>query len=168
MKQKMNRRGFTLIELLVVGLIIGILAAVALPQYQYAVEKARTVEAISVLRTIARAHQLYYLANGSYLANRQLGVLDINLPGTLVPSGGVRGRLATQYFVYAPSSIDGVGRDLAHARRYNKDYDDNIYSLRITVANPQRITCALLPDRSTTQATAAQKKVCDQINAGLF
>ena len=63
---KQNKRAFTLIELLVVVLIIGILAAGALPQYQKAVIKSRFAEAFSNLKTIGTALQACALSGKNY------------------------------------------------------------------------------------------------------
>lgn len=61
-----TKQGFTLIELLVVVLIIGILSAIALPQYQKAVMKTRYAIMKPIVRHMYEAEKLYYLANGEY------------------------------------------------------------------------------------------------------
>lgn len=73
------KKGFTLIELLVVVLIIGILSAVALPQYRVAVEKSRLTQQMVVVDAVVRAQEVYYMANGRF-AN-DLSELDFGLPG---------------------------------------------------------------------------------------
>ncbi|WP_428048827.1 type IV pilin protein [Candidatus Avelusimicrobium caledoniensis] len=75
-----NNQAFTLIELLVVVLIIGILAAVALPQYQKAVMKSRYAALKPLTQSIAQAREIYYLANNSY--NCTWEELAIDTPGT--------------------------------------------------------------------------------------
>ena len=71
-------KAFTLIELLVVVLIIGILAAVALPQYKISVAKSKTSTILPLLKNVTEAENTYFLANGQYADDPR--DLDVELP----------------------------------------------------------------------------------------
>ena len=78
-KNLCNNGGFTLVELLVVVLIIGILAAVAIPQYQKAVDKARMVQLLTLSSNVKQAQQRYFMENGDYA--KLWSSLDIDIGG---------------------------------------------------------------------------------------
>ena len=99
-------KAFTLIELLVVVLIIGILAAIAVPQYQKAVAKARFAELKIVTKQLYNAQQMYYLENGRYSNKRDelaisLGPVPTNTPNYNLPfahgSCGVEGSVNNEH-----------------------------------------------------------------------
>ena len=121
---KIGVRAFTLIELLVVVLIIGILSAIALPQYRKAVERAHAAEAKIMLRAIANAHQVYYMANGTY-AN-DLEDLDIKVPGSDLDSLLSK---QTENFRYGPTGAGSALNSFALAVRlpYCESYELAIF-----------------------------------------
>jgi len=65
-KRKESEQGFTLVELMIVVVIVGILAAVAVPIYQANVNKAKASEAEATLGTIRTSLRVYYAANSTY------------------------------------------------------------------------------------------------------
>ena len=80
-----NKKGFTLIEILVVVLIIGILAAIAIPKYNMTILKSRYIQAMTLADSIWKDQQDYYLANGSYTDD--IDHLSITLPPYIRKSG---------------------------------------------------------------------------------
>ena len=75
--KKMNQAGFTLLEILVVVLIIGILAAIAFPQYRKAIERMKAAEAMTYLDAVAKAETVYFMNHDTYTTNSS--VLDFEI-----------------------------------------------------------------------------------------
>ena len=90
MKQKNKmKQAFTLIELLVVVLIIGILAAIALPKYERAVKRAQMAKIIPVLRSVYNAERALRLESGRNFANiSDVSALPIEIPTVKLPGYG--------------------------------------------------------------------------------
>lgn len=99
MKAKRKYTGFTLIELLVVVLIIGILSAVAFPQYQKAVWKSKATQLRLLAKSLAEAQTAYYLANNAYSAD--FASLDIGFDSLPLHPSSPTNSLSTR-------SSDGV------------------------------------------------------------
>ncbi len=107
------KKGFTLIELLVVVLIIGILSAIALPQYTKAVEKSRAAEAMQILKSLRDAQAVCILEHGAGSdacgwgneGSRGIGEffdnISIDIPGEIDASAGLDGDgIKTKNFLY--------------------------------------------------------------------
>ena len=130
--------GFTLIELLVVVLIIGILSAVALPQYEKAVEKSRATEGITLARNIALANQAYYMANGTWAAD--INDLDLEFPGEDTSSGtmSTASKETKNFSCRATGNNEESRNYIAVCRRTGPKYT---YAIVYHKNNPEQAIC---------------------------
>ena len=155
--KNVNKKGFTLIELLVVVLIIGILAAVALPQYFKAVEKSRATEALSVMGSLASAMERARLvrSDNTYPANfEELDIQFANYGTDEVATGPT---LTTNSFLitHTGGAVDAgqavaVRQNSGNAYSITKHYQSGI--VECADANSSGI-CASLGLNTTAQST---------------
>ena len=119
--KNLQKRGFTHIELLVVVLIIGILAAVAVPQYKKAVAKSRATEAVNILKALQQAQMVYFLANNEYTD-------DLDELAVEVPAGSFKGNVTAQTADPNKYYYDCHGKSYCSADTYNNDLPDFEFS----------------------------------------
>jgi len=80
----MHKKGFTLLEVLIVVIIIGILAAIALPQYSATIEKSKSAEAVMNIGSLRTAVDRYWYQNGeTNPTNTSISNLDIDNPNNI-------------------------------------------------------------------------------------
>jgi prepilin-type N-terminal cleavage/methylation domain-containing protein len=130
MKSKKPKRGFTLIELLVAVLIIGILAAIALPQYQKAVSISKNAEIITNVGTLEKALQVAAMQLGKPVTD--LASLDVGFINATsiecVPGGGTSFKKA--YLVQDNCYFVSTHPDpffTNHVIGYNTKGDGNVF-----------------------------------------
>lgn len=149
-----KKKGFTLIEFLVVVLIIGVLGAIALPQYKKVVERTRMAEAVTIVKAIAQAQQRYYLIHNAYADCMDLDDLDIDLQGDDTTYQGNCAAKKTTHFLYTTSgSSDKNHIALAF-------HQPTAYYIYIDKDKPSRIRCYAY----SGYANSIQKELCNKLN----
>ncbi len=136
-----RRAAFTLVEIMIVVVIIGLLAAMAIPAFQRVQESSRNSRFVSDLRTFAQGFETYATKNGGWPPNAGSGVVPIGMAGEIKDSAWTR----------AKNSVGG---------RWNWDFNNSGFTASISCVN---VTA------SDAQMTAIDAKIDDgDLSTGNF
>ena len=138
----MNKKAFTLIELLVVVLIIGILAAIALPRYQKAIDKVRFLDMIQAARTIKQAQEDYYLANGEYATDASLLSIDVSPLRKSVSFSLKKEKTGIPNSTYLYNKISGVLLISGYAHNSSAIWANRVYCHALSSESRANSFCA--------------------------
>ena len=163
----MNKKGFTLLELLVVVLIIGILASIALPQYQMAVTKAKVASILPIMRRLKDAMAEYKLQHGDYLCHGQTCV-DSDTLGVSWPSdwscydgSGNLGCNSGDFWTECFANEEGTGSVVCYHETSDGNFD-------IWFFQPDEPDCEVCRDKVMCLANGEEgNKVCKALGGKL-
>lgn len=155
--KKLRKKAFTLIELLVVVLIIGILAAVAIPRYEESVERQIMQEAILNLRALDRAQDIFLLQNGREASSDEIIKLDVTIPGVIGATSLGDNRITTDWYIYSPGDDNGgTNRAVAHRLPLDNGNSSRYY---LFINENGELDCS-----TNNSSSSIQRKLCNIVH----
>lgn len=115
----MKRKAFTMVELLVVVVIVGVLAAVAIPRYNISVERSRTTEAMTILSRMADARDEFFVRNRTQPNTfNDMGTIT---QGTISANGLT---LTTTNYIYTKTGTTFTARPVSNRFNYSLEINN--------------------------------------------